>query len=93
MWAADNFARQIRQKHPRLRPACLVMRNEHGARKLAMTYLKPTVLPFAHLFDVDACAKFVSDYLFYTPVKPVPGNNSGAIGSPTLTLGKTEEAT
>ena len=35
-------------------------------RKLAMTFIRPTALPYAHLFDVDACSKFVSDYIFYT---------------------------
>ena len=34
-------------------------------RKLAMTFIRPTALPYAHLFDVDACSKFVSDYIFY----------------------------
>ena len=34
-------------------------------RKTAMTFLRPTALPYAHLFDVDACAKFVSDHIFY----------------------------
>ena len=28
---------------------------------------KPTVLPYSHLFDVDACAKFVSDFVYYNP--------------------------
>ena len=30
-------------------------------------FLKPTVLPYSHLFDVDACAKFVSDFVYYNP--------------------------
>ena len=28
---------------------------------------QPTVLPYSHLFDVDACAKFVSDFVYYNP--------------------------
>lgn len=28
---------------------------------------QPTVLPYSHLFDVDACAKFVSDFIYYNP--------------------------
>ena len=26
---------------------------------------QPTVLPYSHLFDLDECSRFVSDYLFY----------------------------
>ena len=51
-----------------------------------MTYIKPTVLPFAHLFDIDACAKFVSDYIFYCPSEEAKSIGS-KVGSPTLTLG------
>ena len=28
---------------------------------------QPPVLPYSHLFDVDACAKFVSDFVYYNP--------------------------
>ena len=29
------------------------------------SFVQPTVLPYSHLFDIDACAQFVSDYLSY----------------------------
>ena len=29
---------------------------------------QPTVLPFAHLFNIDACASFVSDHLSHSPL-------------------------
>lgn len=66
IWSASNFQKQIRQFHPRFDPLCLVGKNECGVEKLIITYIKPTVLPFAHLFNVDSCAKFVSDFIFYT---------------------------
>ena len=35
-------------------------------RILAMTFIRPTALPNAHLLDMEACAKFDSDHIFYT---------------------------
>ncbi len=34
VWSARNFFRQCRRQHPRLRPQCLVVKNECGAEKL-----------------------------------------------------------
>jgi hypothetical protein len=53
-----------------------------------MTFVKPTVLPYAHLFDVDACAKYVSDYIFYQTEKKMKDK----VDSPTLTLGENVES-
>ena len=49
----------------------------------SLATIKPTVLPYAHLFDIDACAQFVSDYIFYTPSKPIA---VPTLASPTYTL-------
>ena len=34
-------------------------------RIFAMTFIRPTALPYAHLLDMEACAKYVSDHIFY----------------------------
>ena len=65
LWAAKNFEQQIRHKYPWLKPLCLTCQNECGTEKLVMTFIKPSVLPYSHLFDLDQCSHFISDYLFY----------------------------
>ena len=65
LWAAKNFEQQIRYKYPWLKPLCLTCQNECGVEKLVMTFINPSVLPYSHLFDLDQCSHFISDYLFY----------------------------
>lgn len=65
LWAAKNFEQQIRHKYPWLKPLCLTCQNECGTEKLVMTFIKPSVLPYSHLFDLEQCSHFISDYLFY----------------------------
>ena len=65
LWAAKNFEQQIRHKFPWLKPLCLTCQNECGTEKLVSTFIKPSVLPYSHLFDLDQCSHFISDYLFY----------------------------
>ena len=43
--------------------------------------MQPTILPYSHLFDLDHCAQFISDFLFYEP-KPY----EGVLWSPTYVL-------
>ncbi len=81
LWAADNFIRQIQHKYPTLKPLCLTSKNECGTDKLAMTFIRPTILPYAHLFGLDNCAKFISDFLFYEPKE-----YTGMLWSPTYVL-------
>lgn len=40
VWAADNFRRQVRARHPALEPACLVAKNECGTEKVIITFIK-----------------------------------------------------
>ena len=67
LWSADNFKRQIRFNYPLLKALCLTSKNECGIEKLSMTFIKPTILPYSHLFGLEECAKFISDFLFYEP--------------------------
>ena len=67
LWSADNFRRQVRQTYPLLKPLCLTSKNECGIEKLTMTFIKPAILEYSHLFNLDESAKFISEYLFYEP--------------------------
>ncbi|TRY78534.1 hypothetical protein TCAL_04253 [Tigriopus californicus] len=84
LWSAENFRRQIRQKFPHLHTKFLTCANECQVEKLIMTFIKPTVLPFAHLFDIGKCAQFICDFIAYKPEPRLEDLNQ--INSPTLTM-------
>ena len=52
-------------QHPHLQPLCLTPTNECGVNKLICTFIKPTVVPYSHLYHVDTCAQFVADFIYY----------------------------
>ena len=74
--------RQLKFEHPQLEALCLSPLNECGVEKLVCTFVRPTVLPYSHLFDVDACAKFVSDFIYYNPDREF----GGRLNSPSRVL-------
>ena len=43
--------------------------------------LQPTILQYSHLFDLERCAQFISDFLFYEPKE-----YHGTLWSPTYVL-------
>ena len=59
----------------------MTSKNECGIEKLTMTFIKPTILPYSHLFSLDECAKFISDFLHYEPKK-----YTGSLWSPTYVI-------
>ena len=67
LWCAGNFQRQLKFSHPHLKAQCLSPKNECGVEKLICTFIKPTVVPYSHLYDVDECSKFVADFIYYSP--------------------------
>ena len=74
--------RQLKFEHPSLQPMVLSPLNECGVEKLVCTFVRPTVLPYSHLFDVDACAKFVSDFIYYSADRAF----TGSLNSPSRVL-------
>ena len=66
LWCAHNLVRQLKFEYPHLQATCLSPLNECGVEKLICTFVKPTVLPYSHLYDVDACATFVADFIYYS---------------------------
>ena len=73
LWCCDNYLRQLKFTHPHVKPLCLTPKNECGVEKFVCTFIKPTVLPFSHLHDVEACAAFVSDFIYYNPRQETVG--------------------
>ena len=47
------------------RQLLLVPKNEAGVLKFVCTTIRPTKLPYKHLYNWDACAKFLANYLEY----------------------------
>ena len=66
LWCAHNLVRQLKFEYPHLQAHCLSPNNECGVEKLICTFVRPTVLPYSHLYNVDACAQFVADFIYYS---------------------------
>lgn len=62
---AQDFQRVFEELYPHRRPLYLAPRNECGAAKVVCTTLRPTQLNYTELYDLDAAAQFVADYLGY----------------------------
>uniref|UniRef100_A0A7S3YRW2 Dynein regulatory complex subunit 7 n=1 Tax=Lotharella globosa TaxID=91324 RepID=A0A7S3YRW2_9EUKA len=69
----EDFRRQFIQLFPNRRPLLLFPTNECGVQKFISTTVSPTLEPYPELYDLGACATFVSNYLQYSkldnPVK------------------------
>ena len=55
LWAAQNFEGQIRQKYPRVKPHCLVCKNECGIEKLIITFIKVRESAFLTVYPWQYC--------------------------------------
>lgn len=42
----------------------------HPKKKFICTYLRPTQLEYAELYEYHGCAKFVADYIDYRVLEP-----------------------
>ena len=58
LWCCKNFQKQLKFSRPYLTAMCLSPKNECDVEKLVCTFIRPTVLPFAHLFNIEECARF-----------------------------------
>lgn len=45
-------------------------KNEYGIEKCVCTTIRPTLLPYAPLYDYATCASFIAHYLEYEPFEP-----------------------
>ena len=65
---SEHFRRQFIQLYPSHPPLNLCPFNECNIRKFLPTSIKPLLLPFPDLYDLQPCASFVSDFLSYLPL-------------------------
>ena len=66
---AENFRRQFVSLFPDRRPLLLFPKNECGVRKLVCTTIRPTQLQYRELYNLEACSRFVSQFLDFEPVE------------------------
>lgn len=65
----ENFKRQFQYIYPDRRYLFLSPLNECGIEKFVCTSIRPTALQFSKIYDWHECAKFVSEYLQFEPLK------------------------
>jgi hypothetical protein len=61
----ENFRAQYAQLFPTRAPLLLSPVNECLRPKFISTFVRPTLLPYAELYDYQACAAYVANYLTY----------------------------
>ena len=64
----EHFRRQFYQLYPTHQPLLLSPLNECHTRKFVCTSVLPTLLPFPELYELAACAAFVSDFFTFLPL-------------------------
>ncbi|KAJ3595832.1 hypothetical protein NHX12_002246 [Muraenolepis orangiensis] len=82
---ANKFSLQYSHIFPDHTPLVLCPLNECGVKKFVSTTLRPTLLPYADLYDWDVCASFVADHLMTQTLDP-PIARPSYLFSPTLVL-------
>ncbi len=65
----DNFKKQFQYIYPDRRPLFLTPINECAVEKFVCTTIRPTTLQFSEIYDWEKCARFVSEYLQFQPLK------------------------
>ena len=65
----DNFKKQFQYIYPDRRPLFLTPINECAVEKFVCTTIRPTILKFSETNDWEKCARFVSEYLQFQPLK------------------------
>ena len=66
---ARNFDIKFKRLYPKRDELYLVAKNEHGVEKFIPTTLRPTLLPFREIYDVEETAAFVANYLHFEPLE------------------------
>mmetsp|Transcript_3231 Transcript_3231/g.12365 ORF Transcript_3231/g.12365 Transcript_3231/m.12365 type:complete len:648 (-) Transcript_3231:1303-3246(-) len=64
------FARRFIVMFPERRDPFLLPWNEHGVQKFVCTTLRPSLLPYQEVYEIDDIAAFVSRYLHFEPLEP-----------------------
>ena len=66
----SDFEYHLTKKDPHFQKSMyLSPENEFGIPKCVCTTLKPELLPYPAVYDVDGCSEFVSQYMEFEPLK------------------------
>jgi hypothetical protein len=65
----SDFQSEFKKDNPYLLEHFIACENEYQISKCVCTTLKPELLPYPAVYDVDGCSEFVSQYLDYEPLK------------------------
>ena len=68
-------------RYPERKPLFLICPNEYGVDKFVCTTVRPTLLPFREVYDLEKTAEFVSNYLDYEPLE-LPTRPPSSLPSP-----------
>lgn len=64
----DEFWSVYHSYHPDRKPLLLAPINECGQRKMICTFVRPTLLKYDELHDVETCSKYIAGYIQYEPL-------------------------
>mmetsp|Transcript_10574 Transcript_10574/g.24612 ORF Transcript_10574/g.24612 Transcript_10574/m.24612 type:complete len:966 (+) Transcript_10574:92-2989(+) len=64
-----NFDGRFKVLHPHKPPLFLIAPNEYGVDKFVCTSLRPALLPFKEVYNLQDACSFVADYLHYEPLE------------------------
>lgn len=64
----DTFRAQFVHLYPSRPPLLIAPANEWQKQKLICTYLRPTLLPYPELYNHEACAKYIANFITYETV-------------------------
>lgn len=81
----EHFRSQYVQLFPTRPPLMLSPENECKLKKFICTFVRPTELPYAELYDYDTCSSYVANYITYEPLED-PEKLPSVVVSPTTTL-------
>ena len=80
-----NFNGRFKTLHPKLDPLFLIAPNEYGVDKFIPTSMRPTLLPFKEVYNLEDACSFVANYLHYEPLE-VPTQPPSCVPSPSQVL-------
>mmetsp|Transcript_69999 Transcript_69999/g.195823 ORF Transcript_69999/g.195823 Transcript_69999/m.195823 type:complete len:880 (-) Transcript_69999:41-2680(-) len=81
-----HFNANYERLYPERKPLFLICPNEYGVDKFVCTTVRPTLLPFREVYDLEKTAEFVSNYLDYEPLE-IPTEPPSCLPSPAQVIG------
>lgn len=80
-----NFYDQFQKLNPNRAELLLTPRNERNVEKFVCTTIRPTLLPYREMYDLENCATFVANIIEYEPLLD-PIKLPNVVPSPTSVL-------